>query len=133
MKVIPTRIHGILDYLSVVALFALPRLLDAGQNATTLFTLVGITALIYTLLTRFELGAFKVLPMKVHLLLDMMSGLLLLAAPFFLVRGENDAVRMALIVMGVLEIGAAFLTQTHSENERTPMTRTDVSGLPRHG
>lgn len=131
MKIIPTRVHGVLDYLSVATLLALPRILNASDRATTLLTVVGITALLYSLLTRYELGTFKVLPVKIHLLLDFISGALLLAAPFFLVPDENQAVAIAFVVMGALEMGAALFTQSEPKRQPVPMTRTDVSGLPR--
>jgi hypothetical protein len=110
MRFIPTKIHGAMDYMTVVALLALPRLLDFSDRATTLLTAIAVMALLYTLLTRFELGAFRVLPVKVHLALDFLSGLLLVAAPYLIVPQENSTARTVMIVIGVFEIGAALMT-----------------------
>jgi hypothetical protein len=85
-----------------------------------------------SLLTRYELGAIKVLPVKVHLLLDFLAGAFLCAAPFFLVSGENETMRIAMIVMGILEMGAAIMTQTESSVERSSNVTSGVSRLPRH-
>jgi hypothetical protein len=119
MRFIPTKIHGAMDYMTVVALLALPRLLDFSDRATTLLTAIAVMALLYTLLTRFELGAFRVLPVKVHLALDFLSGLLLVAAPYLIVPQENSTARTVMIVIGVFEIGAALMTHLHSPVENT--------------
>jgi hypothetical protein len=75
-----------MDYLSVATLLALPRMLNASDRTTMVFTVVALTALVYSLLTRYELGLFKALPMTVHLVLDFLSGALLLAARSFCSR-----------------------------------------------
>ncbi|HEX8237122.1 MAG TPA: hypothetical protein VF600_14285 [Abditibacteriaceae bacterium] len=128
MRFIPTKVHGAMDYMTVLALLALPRLLDFSDRATTLLTGVAIMALLYTLLTRFELGALRVLPVKVHLALDFVSGLLLVAAPFLIVPGENSTARTVMIVIGVFEIGAALMTHLHSPVE-TNHGGSGVAGL----
>ncbi len=128
MRFIPTKLHGVMDYMTVLALLALPRMLDFSDQATTLLTIVAIMALVYTLLTRFELGALRVLPVKAHLALDFMSGLLLVAAPFLIVPQENSTARTVMIVIGVFEIGAALMTHLHSPVENTH-GRGGVAGL----
>ncbi len=114
--------------MTVLALLALPRMLDFSEQATTLLTVVAIMALVYTLLTRFELGAVRVLPVKAHLALDFLSGLLLVAAPFLIVPQENSTARTVMIVIGVFEIGAALMTHLHSPVENTH-GRGGVAGL----
>jgi hypothetical protein len=128
MRFIPTKIHGVMDYMTVLALLALPRMLDFSEQATTLLTVVAIMALVYTLLTRFELGALRVLPVKAHLALDFLSGLLLVAAPFLIVPEENSTARTVMIVIGVFEIGAALMTHLHSPVENT-RSSGGVAGL----
>lgn len=117
MKVIPTKIHGVLDYLAVATCFALPRMLNWGDRVTSFLTVVGVIMLVATLLTRFELGLIRVLPMKVHLLLDFMTGALLAAAPFVLFPDADSTVKAILVGMGIFEIGAALLTHNHSPVE----------------
>lgn len=115
-KLIPTRVHGVLDYLSGLLFLILPRLLDWGGTATTLLTILGVGTIIYSLITRYELGIVKVIPMTVHLVIDLLAGLFLIMAPFlFPLEGEN--VTTWFIVLGVLELGAALLTDTTSSNE----------------
>ena len=115
-KPIPTHIHGILDYLSVIALFSLPRALHWPDRVTALLTGFAVLTLIYSLLTRYELGAIRLIPMRAHLIIDLLSGLTLCAVPFVLYREPRD-ITYALIGMGVFEIVVPLLTQTHSRVE----------------
>ena len=74
MKPITTKAHGVLDYAAVVVVFVLPRLLHWSAGLTQFMTWMAAGALLYTLLTRFELGAIKVLPVPAHLVLDFLVG-----------------------------------------------------------
>jgi hypothetical protein len=112
VKPISTQVHGVLDYLTAGMLVAAPRLLGWDGRVTRLLTMAGASAAAYSLLTRYELGALKALPMPAHLALDMGSGALLVAAPVTLVRGEGEMTASALVGIGLYEIVVAALTQT---------------------
>src|SRR5258708_17309512 len=73
MKVISDPSHGILDYLTV-AIFALaPSLLGFGGVAALIsYGLAGIH-LAMTLLTDMPLGPVKLIPMKLHALVEMID------------------------------------------------------------
>ncbi len=86
--------------------------MEAGQAATWLPVILGGGALLYSLLTNYELGAVRVLPMPVHLALDFMSGLLLASSPWLF--GFHHVVHTPFVLLGLLEIGAALLTSTRS-------------------
>src|SRR5947209_7459011 len=112
MRFIPTRIHGMLDYAVGVLLIAAPWLLGfAGGGAETWVPVIlGAGALVYSVLTAYELGLVPVLTMPVHLGLDAASGVLLAASPWLF--GFADHVWAPHLVFGLLEMGAAALTQT---------------------
>ncbi|MCU0494482.1 MAG: hypothetical protein MUD01_23080, partial [Chloroflexaceae bacterium] len=80
MKIFSTRTHGILDYVSVGTLFALPHVFNWHGPVKTLLTGAALGTLGYSLLTHYELGLVKALPMEAHLALDAMSGAMLCAA-----------------------------------------------------
>ncbi len=111
MKLFSTRIHGVLDYLTVGTLITLPRALRWSESATRLLTSAGIGALGYSVLTRYELGIVKLIPMKGHLALDAVSGALLCGAPFTFLD-EDTQVTATLIGLGLFEIFAALTTET---------------------
>ena len=110
-KLISTRTHGVLDYLSVGTLLAVPRALGWGPRVTNLLTGAAVGTLAYSLLTRYELGLVKVLPMPAHLALDAIQGALTCAAPALL-PDEDGSVAVALVGLGVFELGAALTTKT---------------------
>ena len=85
MKFITKRIHAFLDYPVAIALIVLPFLLGLGESnplALQLSVATGIAALILTLLTDHHLGAFKVVPYKVHLIVDFIVAIVFIIAPF---------------------------------------------------
>ncbi len=131
-KPIPTSIHGVLDYLSVPALLALPRLLKWNKNITNLTTGIALGTLGASLMTRYELGVFKIIPMTGHLTLDATNGLMLAASPFVLLSKweRNATVTSILVGLGAFEISAALLTQTQpSTNYRVNETVDKLKDL----
>jgi hypothetical protein len=109
-KLIPTRIHGVLDYLTGLTLIAIPLLFNWPQPEAMIFMVLGAGALVYSLITRYELGVFKLLPMPAHLVLDLLSGLFLVAAPFL--GFVADSLRPWFWAFGLFEIVVALITST---------------------
>ena len=83
MRFIPTRVHGVLDYLTAGVLIAGPSLLRFRQNGMQrrLPIALGAGTIGYSLLTDYELGLFMVIPMPMNLALDAANGALLAASP----------------------------------------------------
>lgn len=115
LRLIPTQVHGIIDYVTGGTLVAAPELLsvkDVPEAALTL-RLMGIGATAYSLLTDYELGVAKLLPMPTHLALDAASGALLASSPWlfgFARNGTRYWLPHALV--GMSEIMAAVTSQT---------------------
>lgn len=85
MRFVTKQIHAYLDYPVAVALMALPFLLGLGTSnsiALYLSVLTGIAAFILTLLTDHQLGVYKLVPYKGHLLVDALVGIIFVSAPF---------------------------------------------------
>jgi HAD superfamily hydrolase (TIGR01509 family) len=115
-KLLSTRTHGLLDLATIGTLLTLPRVMGWSPRVTNLLTGTAVGALGYSLLTRYEMGLVKVLPMKAHLALDAASGAALCASPLLL-SDEPDEVKAALVGFGLFELSAAFCTQTEPANE----------------
>ncbi len=118
MRIIPTKIHGVLDYLVGALLIAAPWLFDLAQGGAETWVPValGASALVYSLLTDYEMGLVRKLPMPTHLTLDLLSGLLLAASPW--IFGFADRVYLPHLVLGIFEIGASLLTSRTPSAER---------------
>ena len=112
MRFIPTQIHGILDYLMGILLIAAPWILDfhRGGPETYVPVVLGAGVIFYSLLTNYELGVVKKIPMKLHLGLDLMGGAFLAASPWLF--GFSDYVYLPHLILGILEIGASLMTHT---------------------
>jgi hypothetical protein len=85
MRFITKTIHAYLDYPVAVALMALPLVFGLGssnQIALQLSVTIGIAALILTLLTDHQLGVYKIIPYKIHLIVDAIVGVVFVVAPF---------------------------------------------------
>lgn len=115
MRIIPTKIHGGLDYLIGFLLIVSPWLLGfaTGGAAQWVPIILGIGVIGYSLLTDYELGAAKVISVPVHLGLDIVGGILLAASPWLF--GFADLVFWPHLIVGVLEIGAGLMTKTSPE------------------
>jgi hypothetical protein len=111
MQIIPRFVHGILDYVVGLLLISAPWLLGfADQTAATYVPVaLGVGALLYSVLTNYELGLVRVLPFGVHLVLDFMSGALLAASPWLF--GFAERVSTPHLVLGIFEMAAAVMTQ----------------------
>ena len=114
LHVIPTSVHGMIDYAAAGALYATPALLGLGDvpaSARTL-RLAGGAAIASSLLTDYELGVVKVMPMPVHLTLDIASGALIAASPWLFGFAENGPRhRWPHALMGATEVLIALLSK----------------------
>lgn len=120
-KLIPTRFHGVLDYLFGVLYIALPFLLNWPQPAAGILIALGAGTLLYSVLTRYELGLVKLLPMPAHLAIDLLGGLLLVAAP--LLGLVDESVRGWFWALGAIQLVIALLSDTQpSSNEAVVYT-----------
>lgn len=111
MKIIPRNIHAFLDYIVGAALVAAPWLFGFADDtaATYIPVTLGIGTLVYSLLTNYELGLIRVIPFRVHLGLDVASGLFLAASPWLF--GFADHVYLPHVVVGIFEIMAGTMTR----------------------
>ena len=111
MRIIPTRIHGILDYVVAIILILVPWLLNFdGQNAATyVLVALGLTTILYSLITDYEWGAVKVLSMPTHLIVDMASGVILATSPWIL--SFSNYIYMPHLLLGILEVIVSLMTK----------------------
>jgi len=106
-----TRTHGILDYIVGAILAVSPWVFGFAEGGveTWLPVSLGILAVAYSLVTNYELGLIRIVPMSMHLVLDFLSGVLLAASPW--VFGFADRVFAPHLSFGVMEISAALMTR----------------------
>jgi len=113
MKIISTRVHGLLDYLTAGTLMVVPRVLGWSASVTHLMTGAALGTISYSALTNYELGLARLLPMRAHLTLDALSAALFCGGPL-LFPNEQARVRASLVSIGVFEFAVALLSQSSS-------------------
>ncbi|MHC2017773.1 SPW repeat domain-containing protein [Methylobacterium sp. CM6247] len=116
MRIIPTYLHGILDYAMGVLLIVAPYILGFADGTAAQYVpqALGLATLLMSLMTDYELSITKVIPMSVHLGVDIASGLLLAISPWLF--GFADRVSWPHLILGIAEVGAALMTQTCPHN-----------------
>jgi hypothetical protein len=111
-KPISTKAHGVLDYLAVGTMFALPRAMGWSRGLTQGMTALALGKLGYTLCTRYELGLVKKLPMSAHLALDAAGGVALGLMPMLMGDEEDVGAQAACCTLATFEFLVAPLTET---------------------
>lgn len=118
MEIIPTKVHGILDYLTGILLILAPwlfRFAD-GSAAQWVPIALGAVVIIYSLITDYEFGLVGVIPIPVHLVLDVGGGILLLASPWLF--GFSEGIAWPHVTVGLMEVAVAVLTRRHIDAAR---------------
>ena len=112
MRFIPTKFHAPLDYIVGVALIAAPWIFQFSEHtaATIVPIVLGIGLIAYSLITDYELGVWKIAPMAVHNLIDIVAGAFLALSPWlFGFADESANVWVPHVVVG---LAAVFLGLT---------------------
>jgi hypothetical protein len=112
MRFISSRTHGIIDYLMAIVVVSVPWWSGThrGGAETWVPVVLGLGVALTALMTDFELGVMRRIPMRMHLALDLVVGALLALSPWLFRFSDLDV--RPYVVLGVLEIGAALCTRT---------------------
>jgi len=116
MQIIHPRLHGALDYTVAAALIAFPIVFDFGAESTAalLISLVaGVGLAVYSALTDYAAGVRRLVPWRVHLALDAVAALGLLAAPFAF--GFDGLARAFYVAVAVSVLVVVALSQRNVE------------------
>lgn len=95
--------HGILDYLTVLFLLLSPTLFEMQTTGSVFTYVLAIVHLLLTLATDFRPGIFKVIPLKIHGLIELIVSVLLIGvAIWFRVAGDTVSFSFYLIFSVIL-------------------------------
>ena len=119
IRFLPTSVHGVLDYLVGIALIAAPLLFGfayVGGIAVYLPIILGIGLILYSLVTKYELGVpgIKFIPMPYHLIFDFVAAALLAVSPFlFGFSSKPLNVWLPHLVVGIAVVLVVLVSKTH--------------------
>jgi hypothetical protein len=100
-----------LDYLVGLILIVSPWLFDFDEvrTATTVMIIFGAAAIVYGVITDYELGIFRILSFKSHIVIDVFHALLLAASPW--IFGFAEQIFLPHLIFGLLEMVVISLTK----------------------
>ncbi len=112
MRMIETKVHGYMDYIMGALLILLPIIANWDLNSAQSLVpmILGFSAIIYSLVTDYELSVTNMISMKTHLTLDFLSGAVLAASPWLF--GFADVIWIPHVILGIVEIMASLMTKT---------------------
>jgi hypothetical protein len=121
MRFLPTRIHGFVDYLWGILLILMPYVAGFTDDraATWVAWIFGAGAILYSLVTDYEVGLVRLIPMPAHLALDGLAGAILAVSPWLF--GFADRIHWPHLAFGLFSVAASLVTHTRAEPPRTPV------------
>lgn len=123
-KLIPRPIHAAIDYAYAAVVASAPETIGFKENKTATALCRGVAGgvAVYSLLTRYELGAVPVIPFKAHLTADVIGGFFAMSAPYVFGFSGNRAARNTFLAAGAFSVAAGLLTRPEE------MTRSAEKG-----
>ena len=106
MKIISPKIHGLIDYVVVMSFLASPILLGLPHYAGIIAYLLGFVHLSLTMLTKYQFGVFKVIPLPIHGWIELIVSFALVIIAFYLGSLEGDFAKFYYVGFAV----AVFIT-----------------------
>ena len=132
MRRITSFAHGIIDYSIGFLLIASGLLLRFGRVPETAYTvpiLAGLFILGQALITRYELGLFKVLPLRLHLATDVLLGLALLLSPFLFGFSQGFLWTVP-VIAGLTLLGGGLMTNPRPGPSWTDFRNNTIENSP---
>ena len=126
--VLPSKVHGVLDYPLAAVLIAGPLVLDFDDTAATVIALVfGGGAVVLAVGTAWSTGIVKVIPPLLHGYADIVVTTALIVLPFAIGFTEDTAALVFYLV-----VGAGGLLAT-LETRFEPLGATTTPAMMAHG
>jgi hypothetical protein len=110
MRILDARVHGALDLVTVLLFLFGPLLFGLGGSPAAIAYTLAIVHLLMTLLTRFPLGRWKVIPFPIHGIVELIVGVALLILPSYAGYAPGSPARRFYLGMGALILVVWALT-----------------------
>lgn len=127
-KIISTPIHAAMDYLIAIMLLIAPWLWDFQHMdwSRTVSLWSGIAVALLAAFTRNEGGIIRIVPMRMHLWIDIVLGVFLICMPFIFTSVSTT--HLFHTVVGFVILGSALFTHWKPIKSKPPVEiPTDTS------
>ena len=122
MKFLSSKVHTIIGLVVGMALLFAPQLFgfNDNQTATLVPIYVGIFIILNELITTSVISPIKLVPMRIHIILDCITGAFLALSPWLFGFADEAAnVWVPHLIVGILVIGYALMTNPDVESEKS--------------
>ena len=121
MKFISNKMHTIIGLVVGVLLLIAPYLFGFSDNAPAAMVpwIIGLFIILNELITTSPIALVKLVPMKIHVMVDVLTGLVLAVSPWLF--GFADATPNAWVphvIVGILVVGYALMTDTATAEQK---------------
>ena len=119
IRLLPAWLHAVADYAVGLSLIVVAVIVGGSGTAVAAGVAVGAVVLAVSMLTRYPLGVFKVLPFTVHSAGDYLAAALLIVSPFALGFNDSDTGLTAFyIVAGIAVLAVSLITNYQYSDKR---------------
>jgi SPW repeat len=110
---IPLNVHAALEPLIAIVIIAAPWIFGFSDvdSAQTICVVVGVVMLIAGSMTDWRLSLVRLIPLRAHLMTDILLGAVLILSPFVLGFSDQGGATRFTVIAGVLEIFTALSTR----------------------
>jgi hypothetical protein len=111
IRLVPAGIHAVGDYAAGLVLLIVGLAAGGPDSAKATGIVLGAALILVSLLTRYPLGAVRVIPFPIHSAGDYLGGIAAVLAPFVLgFYDDNKGVAATYIVVGAVVIALSLVT-----------------------
>jgi hypothetical protein len=110
---IPLNVHAALEPLIAIVIIAAPWIFGFSDvdSAQTICVVIGAVMLIAGSMTDWRLSLVRLIPLRAHLMTDILLGAVLILSPFVLGFSDQGGATRFTVIAGVLEIVTALSTR----------------------
>jgi hypothetical protein len=110
---IPLNAHAAIEPLIAIVIIAAPWIFGFSDvdSATVVCVAVGVVMLVAGAMTKWRLALVRLIPLRMHLMTDLLLGAVLILSPFVLGFSDEGGATRFTIIAGVLEILTALATR----------------------
>ena len=124
----PAWLHAVADYAVGATLIVVAMAVGGSDGAVATGIVVGAVVLAVSMLTKYPLGVWKVLPFTIHSAGDYLAAALLVGAPFVLNFWDGDkGLGVFYLVAGVAVLAVSLITNYQYSPKRSWSTQTAAS------
>ena len=126
VKFLPAWFHAIADYaVGILLIVAALMTTSAPDVARAAGVVIGAVVLVVSVLTKYPLGIFKVLPFSVHSAGDYLAAALLIVSPFALdFDGSSGGLSTFYVVAGVAVLAVSLITNYQYSPKRQAVSHS---------